>query len=107
MIHSLDINILTNNQGLLNAVNNQLPTKTDSRIWDSEYVLHEGEEDGIKYIRGHIRFHNDNDRLGVVTALRGLSGMIHACEEGSYLKGHNCYHDENKPCNNVVIYEVV
>lgn len=110
MKHSLDIRIISNNQGTLDGIMAALPGKDDSRVWSEQYNLTQSvDENGDNVISGMIRFKEDQDRADVMAVAESVEGMFALCEPGSYLRLHTCYHDEDppKPCEITVLYEVV
>lgn len=101
MKYSLDCHIITNNSGIRNAVKQLIPSINDPRVWGGEYKFKEDlNEDGIMVFHCMVRLYTEDDRNGVLSSVKGLTGIIHACEKGSVVKGHKCFHDETpqKPC---------
>lgn len=91
---SIQAHIKTNNNGLRNAVQQLIPSKDDLRIWDVEYTCVDTVDEDGKVLIININFHVESDRDGVVASMKGLAGVIHACESGSYVLEYKCYHDE-------------
>ena len=100
MKYSLDCYIRTNNNGIRNAVKQLIPDKNDSRVWDGEYQCDEIEDEGVTAFVCKVRFNLESDRASVVASVKGLAGVINACEDGSFVREHKCYHDETptRPC---------
>lgn len=109
MKYSLDCYIRTNNQGIRNAVKHLIPGIDDSRVWDGQYDFDEfeGIEDGIMVFACMVRFNVEADRTSIVASVKGLAGIINACEIGSFVREHKCYHDEeeSKRCEIETILE--
>lgn len=107
MKYSLDCYIKTNNAGIRNAVKQVIPAIDDSRVWDKEYDFHEFEDsdDGIMVFNCMVRFNIESERNDITASVKGLAGIINACEEGSFVREHECYHDESpsKPCEEQTI----
>lgn len=97
--YSLDVDITCNNAGVRTAVISVLPLKTDSRVDGSDKLYNAPknyiDDDGNGRVTAMIRFHVENDRLGVLNALKGLSGMFTQCEVPSHVKEHICYNDDD------------
>ena len=121
MNYLLQVNATTSNQGLINAIVRQLPDIDDVDIYnDGYYVTYGSEEDnkayneslglpyiGLHSVKGYIKFYSDNDRLGIVTSLRGLQGIINSCESGSYIIGYEGEEMEGITVwENKTVYEV-
>lgn len=96
MKYSLDCYIKTDNQGIRNAVKQLIPSIEDGRVWDGQYNCEEDVDtfDGIAFLSCSVRFNLEVDRNGITNSVRGLAGVIHSCEVGSYVREHKCYHDE-------------
>jgi len=108
MKYGIKINLYTDNQGLLKAVNNLINFTSGNVVHTRQAEL---ENDNMTTIFdgrvAEIHFDNDNDRAVMVNDLRGLSGMIHACEKPSKIIGFNFNHAENQSCELTDIYEAV
>ena len=110
MIYSLDLYIMTDNSGLRNAVKAVLPASNHATVWETEYEVVEGTNfDGNDFLRAEIRFNTSGDRTAVCNSVKGLVGIVDACEVGSYVREHRCYHDEipPKPCEVETMLEKV
>ena len=96
MKYSLDCHIKTNNNGIRNAVKQLIPSKDDSRVWGGQYDNTENPdpEDGIMVFSCMVRFNMESDRAALTASVKGLAGVINACESGSFVREHKCYHDE-------------
>lgn len=105
MKYSLDCYIKTNNQGIRNAVKQLIPSIEDNRIWDGEYDYKEYEEEEVSVFSCMVRFNVKADRNAIINSVRGLAGVIHSCEVGSFVREHKCYHDETdaRPCEEETI----
>lgn len=98
MMYSIDVYIRTNNQGLRTAVKNILPRKEDPKVNPYEYRWNEGKDEwGIETLNIMIRFDSKDDRDDLLNSLKGLNGVINACESGSYVRPHLCGGDA-VPC---------
>ena len=94
MKYSLQCCIKTDNNGIRNAVKQIIPDENDSRIWDSQYsCVDTMDEDGKVFIC-NISFHVKSERDGIINSIKGLEGVINACEIGSYVREYKCFHDE-------------
>lgn len=94
MKYSFQCYIKTDNDGIRNAVQQLIPDRDDSRIWDVQYsCVDTVDEDGKVFIC-NINFHMESDRNGITTSVKGLTGVINACNRGSYVKEYKCFHDE-------------
>jgi len=113
MKYSLDCHIKTDNAGLRNAVKQVIPSIEDSRVWDGSYTFDEFEDpfdlEGTMVFSCSVRFHLEADRNGITNSVKGLDGIIQACEDGSFVREHKCYHDETpqKPCEEETILRKV
>lgn len=97
MLYSLDLHIINNKYGILNAIKNLLPNNTDSRVWPNQYTLNESVTDnGDKYISVSIRFYDINERSGVLNSVKGVQGVLRQCLSGSYIRTHLCSHKWNE-----------
>ena len=105
MKYSVQCYIKTDNSGIRNAVQQLIPSKDDPRIWEVEYKSLDTIEEGVSVFYCNVNFHTKQDRDGVVNSIKGLSGVIHACDEHSYVTTYKCFHDEAipRPCDIEVI----
>lgn len=96
MVYWIGINVISNNQGLLNAVENVVPVKIDNRLWQtSEYKSARGIDlDGNKFFYSSLFFNDMAERDNFKVVVRGLSGMLNNVLSGSYIKMTKCWHDE-------------
>jgi hypothetical protein len=96
MKYSLDCYIKTGNLGIRNAVKQLIPDENDPRIWDAQHIKKDIiAEDEIPVFVCMVRFHAKSDRAGVVASIKGLSGIIHACEISSFVRELKTWHDED------------
>lgn len=107
MKYSLDCHIKTDNEGLRNAVKQVIPSKDDPRVFGEAYDFSETKDpvDGITIFSCSVRFHLEADRNGITNSVKGLAGIIQACEDGSFIREHKCFHDEEipRPCEEETI----
>lgn len=106
MKYSLDVYIVTNNAGLMTAVKNVLPAIDHPSVWSGDYEWGEGtKENGDKFFTAMIRFNVKADRDGFTNSVKGITGIINQCLDGSFVREHKCYHDENpvKSCEEETI----
>ena len=106
MIYSLDCCIKTNNNGIRNAVKNLIPDIDDPRVWDGQYSYTDTlDVDSVMVFSCEVRFTTESDRNSISAEVKGLAGVINACEDGSFVREHKCYHDETptKPCEEETI----
>jgi hypothetical protein len=104
MLAWLGILIKSNNSVILNAVENMIPQRLDSRLWDSdEYVLDRKiDENGIEFVHVSIFFLDFNERANLRSALGGINGFIHTALPGSFIKETKCWHNELLPNNSPI-----
>jgi len=97
-MYSIDVYIRTDNQGIRNAVKAILPGESDPRVNVYDYRWSEGKDEfGVEVLNIMIRFDLKDDRDSILNSLRGLEGVINACDEGSYIRPHLCG-GNNEPC---------
>ena len=96
MKYSLNCYIKTNNAGIRNAVKQLIPSIDDGRVWDGEYTNDEFQDpnDGIAVFTCDVRFRLEADRDGITNSVKGLAGVIQACEDGSFVMEYKTWHDE-------------
>lgn len=96
---SIGIQITTDNPGIRTAVENLIPAEDDPNVnaYDYRYNPDGFAEDGTKQITCEIRFNVKEDRDNVMDGLKGLSGVITACDSPSYIRPHRCWGDV-APC---------
>ena len=111
MKHSLDLNIVCNDETTTAAILSALPQADDLRVWADQYEMptQSVDETGDSVLSGMIRFNEDADRADVDNVLKSIAGMFALCEPGSYLRLHTCHHDEDppQPCEVTTLYEVI
>jgi hypothetical protein len=95
----MGILVKSNNSVILNAVENMIPHRLDSRLWDSdEYGLDRGIDiDGIEYVVVSIFFLDFTERANFRAALGGINGFIHTALPGSFIRGARCWHNDILP----------
>jgi hypothetical protein len=95
----IGINIRSDKQGLLNAIENMLPHRMDSRLWDSDQykVIRGFDIYGVEFVGASLFFNDFSERASFKAALGGINGFIHAALPQSFLKGSKCWHDELLP----------
>ncbi len=101
MLYSLDVYVTCNNAGIRTAITNVLPLASDP-IVDDSHGLYQGlttfeDDNGDTVLSAMIRFHTENDRLGILNALKGLSGMFTQCIIPSKVTEHKCYNHPDEP----------
>jgi hypothetical protein len=97
-MYSIDCYIRTNNQGIRTAVTAILPDKNDPRVNIYDYRLKEDvDEEGVGFLHAMIRFDLKSDRDSILNSIKGLNGVINACEDGSFVRPHICGGDD-EPC---------
>lgn len=97
-MYSIDVYIRTNNPGVRNAVKALLPTEDDPKVNPYDYRWNEGaDEEGIETLNSMIRFNLKDDRDDLLNSIKGLNGVINACEPGSFVRPHLC-HGDDAPC---------
>ena len=94
MKYSIQAYIKTNNSGIRNAVQQLIPDKDDSRIWDAQYTCIDTVDEDGEFFICNVNFHVQADRDGVVKSMKAFPGIINACEMGSYVKEYKSWHDE-------------
>ena len=96
MVYWIGINVISNNQGLLNAVENVIPEDVDNRLWQtSEYQSVSGIDlDGNKFFHASLFFNDITERDNFKVVVRRINGMLNFALSGSYIKMTKCYHDE-------------
>jgi len=110
MKYWIGLNIISNNPGLLNAVENAIPQRLDSKLWNGDYHVNRGYDiSGITSITASIFFNDFNERANFKASLGAINGFLHTALPGSFLKMSKCYHDEisNKPDDLEFIEEIV
>ena len=96
MKHWFGLNIRSNNQGLLNAVEKALLGRFDSRLWNTDqYEVYRGFDFyGVEFVTASLYFNDFNDRANFKAALGAINGFMHTTLPGSFLKMSECWHDE-------------
>jgi len=94
MKYSIQAYIKTSNNGIRNAVQQLIPSKDDPSIWDSQYECIDTVDEDGKVLVINASFHVKSERDGVVASMKGLAGVINACEVGSFVMEYKTWHDE-------------
>lgn len=94
MKYSIQAHIKTDNNGVRNSVKELCVDPDDSRICDVEYECIDTVDEDGKVLILNMTFHLESDRDGVTSAMKGLAGVINACELGSFIKEYKSWHDE-------------
>jgi hypothetical protein len=97
----LGVHIMSDNQGLLNALEAAtLNRLSGGGLWDSGV---DGFGRGVDVITGieeiniSLFFDDFNERTSFRSALGGINGFIQVALPGSYIKGSKCWHDDVLP----------
>ena len=90
MKYSLQLKVISNNTGLRTAVRNILPDIDHPHVFDdgnpNTYVVVEDVGmDGNAYLFANIRFAIEADRDGFTSSVKGITGIINQCLDGSYV----------------------
>lgn len=95
MIYSLDIRVVSNNQTILDAIENKVPAKLDNKMWAEEYEVTQGlNNDGNKCIDIMVRFNEDAERQTILNWMKTKAQNVQAdILTGSYVAKHRCDHD--------------
>ena len=107
MFYSIKVHINSNNQGILNAVKNIIPSIDSPLIMPDYYNTQEGvlSPFDFKFFMADIQFKEEIDRDAVLASIKGLNGIIHACLPGSQIIGYINKHDQGLPCEQETILE--
>jgi hypothetical protein len=91
-MYSIGICITTDNPGIRTAVINLLPAVDNPKVntYDYRYEANGFSLDGTKQITCEIRFNVKEDRDQCMDNLKGLTGVITACDTPSYIRPHVC-----------------
>jgi hypothetical protein len=95
----IGISVISDNPALINAVENMLPHRLDSRLWDSdEYsVFKDTDTEGNEFINVSLFFNDFSERANFKAAMGGINGFLQTALPGSFVKGSKCWHDELLP----------
>ena len=95
MKYSLQCYIKTPTAGIRNAVQQLIPSIDDNRVWNGEYssITIQDPADNITIFICDVRFNVESDRNNLTTSVKGLAGVINACEEGSFVREYRTWHD--------------
>ena len=111
MIYALEVFVVSENQAILDAIENKVPAKLDSRIWANEYRVKQGvsptlpsepsETAGKKFVRVRVRFNETADRLTILNWMKTKAQNVQAdILSGSYVAYHACDHKTKEDgCN--------
>jgi hypothetical protein len=101
VIYEIQGVIITDNTGIRNAVTTILPSESDPKFrggLGAAYEFFDGiNEDGFKQIAFRYVYELKTDREALLNNLKGLSGIINACEDGSFVTPVGNKHDTNPP----------
>lgn len=92
----IGVYVRSNNQGLLNAIENALPNRLDARLWDSnENTINRSFDlDGTPFVSASLFFNDFNERTSFKAMLGAINGFLHAALPGSFVKMSKSWHDE-------------
>lgn len=93
----IGINVRSNNQGILNAVEASLLHPSDSRLCPiSANSVNRTFEPitGCGVVNASLFFNEGSERNDFETTLRKVTGFLHAALHGSFLELATTYHDE-------------
>ena len=117
MVYSLDINIVHTSQSKCQEVLDALPLIDNVNVWNLQYdksnvipqVTMGGVSTGKYQCSCMIRLVTEAARENFWTILTAIKDIIQACEVGTRVQKHWCYHDENppQPCEIEILHEVV
>lgn len=107
MIYSIKIHINSNNQGLINAVKNIIPSIDDPIVNPIKYNIKEGilSPFDFNFFMADIQFNDRVNRDIVLQNIKGLTGIIDACLSGSKVIGYIHKHDDGLSCEQETILE--
>lgn len=103
--YSIRVHINSDNQGILTAVKNVIPSEDDSIVAPNGLNIQEGDFFGVDYFMADIQFNEEIDRDELLQTIKGLNGIINACLSGSKVVGYIKKHDEGLPCEIETILE--
>lgn len=95
----LGILVISDKQGLLNAFENMLLHRNDSRLWDSDQnkSMRGVNIFGQEYVYTSLFFNDFNERAFYKGALGGINGFIKAASRYSNIKMAKCWNDDLLP----------
>ena len=105
MFYSIKVHINSDNQGILTAVKNVIPTTDDPIVAPNGLNIQEGDFFGVGYFMADIQFNKALDRDEVLQTIKGLEGVINGCLSGSKVVGYIKKHGEGLPCEIETILE--
>lgn len=95
MVYCVMVNAKTSNGGLKTAIEAVLVAKAHASVWPGDYVVNRWtdfmEEEGLSIV---IRFHAKASRDAQSVAIKGVAGVLTACDDGSFLREYISYIDE-------------
>lgn len=95
----IGLKVNSNNPGLLNAIEDALLARFDSRLWNTDqYEAYRGVDFyGVEFVTASLYFNDFNDRANFKAALGAISGFMHTALSQSFLIMTECWHDELLP----------
>ena len=105
--YSIKIHINSDNQGILNAVKNVIPSIDDPIVEPEGHNIQEGilSPFDFQFFMANIQFKEKVDRDAVLQTIKGLNGIINACLPGSKVIGYIQKHGEGLSCEQETILE--
>ena len=103
--YSIKIHINSDNQGILNAIKNVIPSIDDPVVAMDGLNIQEGDLFGVSYFMADIQFKEEVDRDAALITIKALDGVINACLSGSKVIGYIQNHGEGLPCEQETILE--
>jgi hypothetical protein len=103
----MKVHINSDNQGILNAVKNVIPSVDDPIVNSENYNIQEGILSPFEYnfFMADIQFNEEVERDTALQSIKGLDGIINACLSESKVIGYIHNHDEGLPCEQETILE--
>ena len=105
--YSIKVHINSDNQGILNAVKNVIPSIDDPVIATDGLNIQEGDILGVNYFMADIQFNEEVDRDIALQSIKGLDGIINGCLSGSKVIGYIQKHGEGLSCEQETILEKI
>ena len=97
MKYSLDIYIESNNDGIMTAAKNLIPSQSAPGIFllGCQDLIDSIGENGNRFVRAVLQYEPTHkaDRDNAFAGLKGLNGLFNNCIDG-YIRKHICY---NRP----------
>ncbi|MDI6756454.1 MAG: hypothetical protein QME32_00360 [Endomicrobiia bacterium] len=109
MKYSLDFNIIATDI-ILNALKNEVPLKTDSRLWqavEGYELVKTLTEDLSPVLRGFVRFNTQLDAEAIRDKVQAkvTPAVLSQIQAGSYLRLHTCDHDSPDRTGCKIVWE--